>query len=67
MFEWTKEEIAAELARRKQVQLDRKKDAEKVSYAPDPNADTRCVHCNQPYNSLAGGSHGFCRSCIDGD
>lgn len=69
MSGFTKEEIAAELARRQQVQreiertrAEQTKQAERNRMA---NADARCTHCNSRFDSMTGGSHGFCYNCLD--
>ncbi len=68
MSGFTKEEIAAELARRKQVQRDiersRSEQAERTRTA---NADARCIHCRNPFNSITGGAHGLCYHCLDAE
>jgi hypothetical protein len=68
MSGFTKEEIAAELARRKQVQREiersRSDQAERARMA---NANARCMHCHSPFNSLTGGAHGLCYNCLDAE
>ena len=68
MAEFTQEEIAAELARRTQVQRDiERARAEQTKRAQAANADTRCIHCGSSFNSITGGSDGFCYRCLDAD
>lgn len=68
MAGFTKKDIAAELRRREQVQRDietsRSEQARRDRIA---NADTECIHCHTPYNSVTGGSHGLCDLCLHAD
>ena len=68
MAGFTKEEVAAELARRARVQRDLESSrAERARHNLIKNADAECLHCHQPYNSLTGGSHGLCDLCLHAD
>lgn len=68
MAGFTKEEVAAELARRELAQRDidtgRSEQAQRNRIA---SADTECLHCHTPYNSVTGGAHGLCELCFDAD
>ena len=68
MAGFTKEEIAAEFERREKLQLDietgRSQQAERIRIA---DADTECMHCHTPCNSVTGGAHGLCDLCLYND
>lgn len=69
MSGFTKEEIAAELARRQQVQREiektRAEQAKQAERHRMAKADAWCTHCNSRFNSITGGSHSFCYNCLD--
>ena len=59
---FTKEEVAAELARR--AEEERRRDRQKAPLQ-DAEADANCIHCGRPFNSVraAAGAHGLCDDC----
>lgn len=68
MAGFTKEEVAAELARRARAQRDHESSrAEQARQNLVKYADAECLHCHRPYNSLTGGGHGLCDLCLHAD
>lgn len=68
MAGFTKEEVAAELARREQAQRDIETGrSEQAQRNRNANSDTECLHCHTPYNNVTGGAHGLCDLCLHAD